>query len=292
MTLAELASWLRCPRCHLPLGEAGALTLACPSGHHFDTNKRGYLNALNQGGGITGDSADILAARSAFLAEGFYSPIAAAVAERIPPARAGASTQVLDSGCGTGYYLARMLEGTSPPQSLALDVSVAAVVSTLRTAGGVGLVADVWKELPVRDSRADVITCIFAPRNAPEFARILRTDGTLIVVTPSPNHLAQLRDSGRMIGIQTDKLRHLDATLSPHFTLRERTRLNYGVVLTPRAQDLVIGMGPSGHHPQSDDSAIDSQNSDTPGSSHGSLGVTIEVDVSEFTTAGFTTAGR
>ena len=243
MTLAELASWLRCPRCFSPLEPHTALVLGCVNGHRFDANKRGYLNALDPSRGVVGDTATILAARADFLALGHYSPIADAVADRLSP-----GARVVDSGCGTGYYLGRVLERTAGSTALALDASVAAVASTTRSTGAPGLVADVWRDLPIRDARADVITCVFAPRNPAEFARVLAPAGRLIVVTPAPNHLAQLRDRGDMIGIQDDKLQHLDAALSPLFALEDRQPLERTVSLDAAAQGLVAGMGPSGHH--------------------------------------------
>ena len=274
MTLAELASWLRCPRCRLPLDIDGALTLACDAGHRFDGNKRGYLNALDPRHGIHGDTAEILDARARFLEWGHYRPIADALAARMPQRSPGAPIQVVDSGCGTGYYLARVLEAAPGTQGLALDASAAAVTSAVRLTGAPGLVADVWRDLPVRDARADVVTCVFAPRNAGEFARMLRAHGRLVVVTPDPTHLAQLRDAGRLIGMQEDKLAHLDETLAQHFTLDDRESLSYTVRLDGAAQRSIMAMGPTGHH---DRSGASGDTTDT------DMDVTVAVDVSVFT---------
>ena len=154
----------------------------------------------------------------------------------------------MDSGCGTGYYLEHLLESRYDASALALDASADAVAMTVVATGASGLVADVWQPSAVRDDAADVLLCVFAPRNAAEFSRVLTSDGRLIVVTPRENHLRELRATGEMIGIQPDKLAALDAGLASHFTLVDRQSLDYTRALDVTARALVAAMGPSGHH--------------------------------------------
>jgi len=241
--LEPLARWLRCPRCHEALTAIGGLVLGCGTGHRFDANKRGYLSLLGDSK-FTGDTAAILDARERFLGRGHYAPIAEAVAQAIPDA----TGSLLDSGCGTGYYLATALRAHPHLSPLALDVSAAAVARTVAATGAPGLVADVWRPLPVRDSSADALLCIFAPRNPAEFARVLARTGTLVVVTPAPEHLEQLRATGAVIGLQPDKLNHLDESLSGDFSLRSRDELSYTLRLDATETGHLSGMGPSGHH--------------------------------------------
>ena len=189
----------------------------------------------------------------------------------------GARLSLLDSGCGTGYYLAGLLDRREGWQALALDVSVDAVAVATRAADSPGLVADVWQPLAVRDGRADVVLCVFAPRNVPEFARVLSADGRLIVVTPARNHLEQLRDAGRVIGMQADKLAHLDASLAASFRLERRESLEYEVSLDEAEVDSLASMGPSGHHAAAGGPA-DSPRSDR-------TVVTVAVDVSSYSLA-------
>jgi 23S rRNA (guanine745-N1)-methyltransferase len=111
-----------------------------------------------------------------------------------------------------------------------------------------GLVADVWTPLPIRSGITDVVMCVFAPRNAAEFARVLVPGGILVVVTPRESHLHELRASGAMLGIQPDKLAALDGGLAESFVLVDRHALEYSAHLDPQAQLLVAAMGPAGHH--------------------------------------------
>ena len=220
--------------------------LGCGNGHRFDANRRGYLSVLDPGKGITGDPRDLLEARARFLEAGHFLPIADAVAAALP---ATTPLSILDSGAGTGYYLRQVLSRSpAPHDALATDASHAAVAMTVAATGSAGLVADVWRPSPVRDSRADVILCVFAPRNPAEFARILRPEGRLVVVTPTPVHLQELRRAGMTIGMQDDKRERLDAALGPHFTPSDRTETSYAVKLDTAAAHDLTTMGPSGHH--------------------------------------------
>lgn len=187
----------------------------------------------------------MLEARAAFLATGLYEPIAEAVVSAIPPS----ATRVVDAGCGTGYYLGHLVS-VREVDALALDASTEAVAMAVRSIGCPGLVADTWAALPIRDVAADAIICIFSPRNPAEFARILAPGGVLVTVTPGARHLAELRESGQLIGMQQDKLDRLDEALLPHFELGDRTRLDYQAELSAAQVDAITAMGPTGHHEQ------------------------------------------
>ena len=221
------------------------LVLGCPDGHRFDSNRRGYLNALDASKGIVGDTRPILEARARFLALGLYEPIADTVVAALPTTRPLA---ILDSGAGTGYYLQHVLSHTGSVDALASDASQAAVAMSVAATGSCGLVADVWLPSLVRDDRADAVLCVFAPRNPSEFARVMRADGTLVVVTPASDHLAELRAARLLIGMQPDKLERLDEALLPFFDLVDRRALRYEIDLSPAAAADLTSMGPSGHH--------------------------------------------
>jgi 23S rRNA (guanine745-N1)-methyltransferase len=265
-TSESLASWLRCVHCAEPLEALDGFVLGCENGHRFDAGKRGYLNLLDPGKGITGDPRELLEARARFLGAGHFEPIADAVAAALPTTT---PLSILDSGAGTGYYLRQVLSRSpGPVDALATDASSAAVAMSIAATGSAGLVADVWRPSPVRDSRADVILCVFAPRNPAEFARILRDDGRLIVVTPTGAHLRELREAGLVMGMQDDKRDRLDAAVASQFDLLERTETSYTIDLDAAAARDLTTMGPSGHH-------------DTSGTWPGGA-VTVSVDCSVF----------
>jgi 23S rRNA (guanine745-N1)-methyltransferase len=217
--------------------------LVCAAGHRHDVHRRGYLTTARPKG-VTGDPRQLLERRAAFLSTGAYEPIANEVARAADDL--AAAPRILDSGCGTGYYLARLLSAHPAARALALDVSADAVARTVTATGAAGIVASVWGALPIRSGAADLILCVFAPRNGAEFARILSPAGRLIVVTPQPDHLGELRESGAAIGIHPHKLQHLDESVRP-LVLRDRSTLRYEIELDEQGAALLVGMGPSGH---------------------------------------------
>lgn len=252
----------------------------CLTGHSYDVNKRGFLTLADRSRGILGDTRAILDARDRFLQRGHYSPIVETIDAVLTDCGlpADAAADLVDSGCGTGYYAAALLARRPLWRTLELDVSVDAVTAAVRATGAPGVVADVWQPLPLRDHRADVVLCVFAPRNAGEFARVLRAEGRLVVVTPAASHLEQLRNDGRVIGMQSDKLDHLDVALGQHFVLEQRRSLEYTAALGANEVADLAGMGPSGHHGAHPAASGDNATSNAIGNTL----VTIAVDVSVY----------
>lgn len=249
MSLQTLSEWLRCPNCFLPLAPGGALVLGCPGGHSFDVNKRGFVSLIAGSGRLIGDSPAMLEARDAFLAAGWYEPLRDALAALVA---AESPSRVLDVGCGTGYYLQGILSGHADTRALAMDLSPAAVARTVRAQDRVdGLVADVWSPLPIRDAAADVILTVFAPRNPPEFHRVLGTGGLLAVVIPGEEHLRELRDAGLALDVHPDKAAQLVDSLGAYFTTESRQEFSSVMHLEPSEVRALVGMGPSAHHADS-----------------------------------------
>jgi 23S rRNA (guanine745-N1)-methyltransferase len=130
-----------------------------------------------------------------------------------------------------------------------MDLSSTAVARTVRRTGQIdGLVADVWSPLPIRTGRVDVVVVVFAPRNAPEFHRVLRPDGMLLAVIPQESHLHELREAGLMIDVQPGKSEQLVDSVAGHFTLEAREYIQYPMELGPDDVSALVGMGPSAHH--------------------------------------------
>lgn len=235
---------LVCPVCRESLARIGG-SLRCPARHTFDVARQGYVHLLagvpRTGTAKAGsaDTAEMVADRAAFLAAGHYAPLADAVA-----GLAACDGLVVDAGAGTGYYLDAVLARCAA-YGLAMDVSAAA----LRRVRGerVGAVVwDVWRPWPVRDGVADVVLNVFAPRNGPEFRRVLRRGGRLVVVTPSDDHLAEL--GAAVLDVDPRKRERLAATLGEPFERVSETTVRYSMALSADDVRRVAGMGPAGHH--------------------------------------------
>ncbi|WP_018772891.1 methyltransferase domain-containing protein [Arthrobacter sp. 131MFCol6.1] len=248
---------LLCPVCRNGLRfTGGARTLVCGAGHSFDAARQGYFNFLvGKGTVFEADSADMVAARFDFLSAGHYQPLADAVAGLATPAlreTPAGRPLVLDAGTGTGHYLRAVLDraaGSVPAAAIGLDISKFALRRAARlNPEALNVVGDVWQPLPVAENAVDVVTVVFAPRNPPEFARVLRPGGRLVVVTPRPGHLAEVAGPAGMLGIEPAKDERLAASLGQHFTPVEATDLDLVLDLGPRDVANLAYMGPAGHH--------------------------------------------
>lgn len=233
---------LRCPICGDDLSRDEKV-IGCETGHRFDLARQGYLNLLGHAAPANADTAEMIASRARFLATGVYDPIATAVASAAE-AHDGA---IIEVGAGTGHYLQQTMP-ENKRNHLAIDISVAAAKNCARR-GLAAVIADTWARLPVKDHSVGVLLCIFAPRNPAEFARILAHDGIAVVVTPTPDHLAELRAAGHLLDIPADKLTRLDESMGrAGFTLADRQEIAFQADLSqPQVRDLV-GMGPNAFH--------------------------------------------
>ena len=233
---------LRCPVCESGLGRSDDV-LRCPAGHSFDIARQGYVN-LVPGAGDTAEMAD---AREAFLGAGHYRRLSVALVEAALDVEAPGA--VVDLGAGTGHHLAYVLAAPPVRFGLALDTSTAALRRAARChprAAAIG--ADAWKPLPLRDEVAALVLSVFAPRNPAEMARVLAPGGSLLAVTPTTRHLAELVGSLGLLSVPDDKEDRLDAQLASHFTLAVRRAIEHAMFLTRDEAAQIVRMGPSAWH--------------------------------------------
>ncbi|MFI7533711.1 putative RNA methyltransferase [Streptosporangium sp. NPDC049376] len=260
--LADVVHLLVCPVCggDLALDERA---VRCDTGHTFDVARQGYVSLLTGSRAPgTADSADMVAARGAFLGAGHFAPLAEAVAG----ACRTDSGVVVDAGAGTGHYLARALDRLPGAVGVALDVSKHALRRAARAHPRLGaVVADVWRPLPLRSGSAEVLLNVFAPRNGPEFARVLAPDGTLVVVTPTSRHLEPLVERLGLLSVDQDKERRVADSLGDRFVEAGRSLHEFGMTLGRDAVEAVVGMGPSAWH--TDSHAMRARIADLPESS-------------------------
>ncbi|HEX9999936.1 MAG TPA: methyltransferase domain-containing protein [Actinoplanes sp.] len=156
---------------------------------------------------------------------------------------------VVDAGTGTGHYLRRVLDAIPGAAGLGLDVSKPALRRAARChPRAAAVLADLWRPLPIADRSADVLLNVFAPRNGPEFHRILRSDGVLLVVTPTADHLRELIEAHGLIHVDPDKTARVGTALGDHFRPDGAVTLRRKLMLTPTEARTLIGMTPSAHH--------------------------------------------
>jgi 23S rRNA (guanine745-N1)-methyltransferase len=229
--------------------------LRCPTGHNFDIARHGYVSLLTGTRPTSSDDAPMAQARHRFLQAGSYAPLRAGITD-LARRTSRPPTTVLEVGCGTGYYLAGVLDALPTGRGLGLDSSARA----LRAAANAHprAAAATWDAFrapfPVTLASVDLVLNVFAPRNPAEFHRMMHPHGRLIVARPNRRHLAQLRQHvKRMVGIDPDKEQRLHRALDPYFEPVNHEQIDYTTTLTPQeAVDLVL-MTPSARHLTTDD---------------------------------------
>ncbi|MDD3534507.1 MAG: hypothetical protein PHR27_10850, partial [Candidatus Cloacimonetes bacterium] len=130
-----------------------------------------------------------------------------------------------------------------------LDVSRDAVrMAAKRYKGITFFIADVWKGVLFEDSSISVLLDIFAPRNASEFARVLKQNGLMLIVIPGPGHLEELRTDLKLLGIEADKREQVVKQFSPAFRLTRQQPLNYDMLLAGDELHDLVTMTPNYRH--------------------------------------------
>jgi 23S rRNA (guanine745-N1)-methyltransferase len=190
----------------------------------------------------------MVADRVAFLDAGHYAGVTRALGD-VVAAGGGSPEALLDLGGGTGHHLAGVLDRLPGAVGVVLDSSRYAARRAARShPRAVAVVADTWARLPVQDEAVDRVLVVFAPRNGPEIARVLRPEGRLVVVTPAADHLAELVQPLGLLRVDPDKAARLAASLEPHLapvaTVAHRGRL----ALDRAAVASLVGMGPHARH--------------------------------------------
>ncbi|MFE9924849.1 methyltransferase domain-containing protein [Streptomyces sp. NPDC005774] len=256
--LALSLDLLRCPTCRTHRLYPDRSALRCLAGHAFDIARHGYAGLLTGTRATSGDDAAMAQARDRFLSTGTYAPIGKAVA-RLAADAAPEQATVVDVGCGTGYYLAGVLDQLPGARGLGLDTSVRALRSAARAHDRAAAAAwDVFRPFPLASGVADVVLDVFAPRNPTEFHRVLRPAGRLVVVRPTGQHLAELRDRMHaMVTVDPAKEQRLHRTLDPFFEAVLTEQVHYTVPLTQQEALDLVGMTPSARHVSRADLADD-----------------------------------
>ena len=92
-----------CPVCKKPLVK-NEKSYICENGHNFDIAKSGYVNLLTGSSRKNhGDNRLMTDSRREFLSKGYYEPLRRALCDTVQK-YAAQKGNVLDCGCGEGYY--------------------------------------------------------------------------------------------------------------------------------------------------------------------------------------------
>ena len=223
--MPDICSVLSCPVCGGNLVREGK-SLLCRNTdkvHTFDVSKEGYVNLLPPGRGRnskSGDEAEMIRARTAFLETGAYDKLpdkVAALISRFVPKDSSECITVVDSGCGEGYHSIRFTKGVADITGrdvllAAFDASKAGAAHAAKAAyrcgvapkGGIGedfdgkalasfMTGNIFS-LPLKEGCADAVVSMFAPLAWEEMSRILKEDGIVVVTASGKDHLSEMRE--------------------------------------------------------------------------------------------------
>jgi 23S rRNA (guanine745-N1)-methyltransferase len=200
----DAATNLACPIDGLPIELQGS-QLRCAAGHSYDRAREGYCNLLvvqHKASRDPGDSKEMVGARRRFLEAGHFEPIASRVydfARECMSATDAGPPNIVDAGCGEGYYLDRLarLAAEDPAagtMALAgIDVSKWAIKSAARRkVAATWLVANNSKP-PFLAASVDLLLCLFGFPVWDRFRKVQKAGGHVLLVDPAADHLLELR---------------------------------------------------------------------------------------------------
>ena len=240
----QTATAFACPICQEAL-DLVQQSLACPNRHSFDLSKFGYVNLAPQVKASKDYDKENFQNRQLVLENGFYDHILNALSECLSPLAHPAN--ILDIGCGEGYY-SRSLQERHPDHSFyAFDLSKESIQLAAKS-------DQEWKvkwfvgdlaHLPLLDQSMDLLLDIFSPANYQEFKRVLVPDGRLIKVIPTAAHLQEIRQKVKDHLDQADySNEQIIQHFSDHFTIENTFHCQGTFELTPVLREALLSMTP------------------------------------------------
>ena len=130
-----------------------------------------------------------------------------------------------------------------------MDISKEAVKLAAKQYKGIGFfAADVKRKILMADHSVRVLLNIFAPRDAAEFDRVVAKQGLLLMVIPSPRHLANLRSELGLLAIEANKRERVIENFGGAFKLVDERTIEYDMQLSSEELRDLITMTPNYWH--------------------------------------------
>lgn len=183
---------LNCPVCGKKLNMVDK-RYVCAQNHSFDIARQGYVNLLTvqQKHSLNpGDTREQVLSRREFLEAGYYAPIAGTLIDTAKGFHL--SGELLDVGCGEGYYASRLGDALQMNVT-GLDISKEAVRCAAAKYKGRQWLCATAAHIPVEEGSVSLLTSLFALTLPDEFRRVLRKDGFFFQVLAAQDHLLGLK---------------------------------------------------------------------------------------------------
>lgn len=206
----------------------------CPRRHSFDVARSGYINLLQpqeRRSKQPGDTAEAISARRRLHDRGVTTPVLCGIADILGASEADT---VLDAGCGDGFYLGTLARDKGF-DAHGIDISVAAIDAAARRYPTCEwIVANADRFVPYADGAFSTVLSITARMNPPEFRRVLRDDGRLLIALAAPDDIIELRGHGR------DRVARTVETFAGEFELIRQERVTTSADLDAAAVEDVL----------------------------------------------------
>jgi len=232
-----------CPLCQQTMHVYEQGRLVCSSNHSFDIAKQGYVNMLTHGS-TSKYSKDLFESRKAVIDSGIYDVLEAKIVELIAPANT-----VLDTGCGEGSHLARIMSEKKKGIGIGIDIAKEGILAATRHfPQQIWCVGDLAKS-PFAQGSFDAILNILSPANYEEFKRLLAPNGCIVKVVPQSGYLQELRaqlyaDSSK----ETYSNEQIVARFQDSFGEVSIERVTYTLPLAEELVPALLEMTPMGWH--------------------------------------------
>ena len=189
-------SILICPICKGGLIKEGK-TYKCSKNHAFDQAKQGYVNLHISNKKNSGDDKEMIQSRRDFLERDYYSEISREVNEITAKYLKSDKPEILDIGCGEGYYTRRLKDslekGGRPVNIYGIDISKEAVLYASRSYKDIFWAVGSATDLPMDNGSLDAVVCMFSRLASEEYSRVLKDSGALVVVSTGEDHLLDMK---------------------------------------------------------------------------------------------------
>ena len=231
-----------CPICAQAVQIEDNGKVVCPSNHSFDVAKQGYINFMTKPVQSMYSKA-LFEARHNIISSGLYDQLQERLAEL------AVGTYFLDTGCGEGSHLARIVAKCPEATGVGIDIAKEGIIAAAKFhTGCIWCVGDLAKS-PYNENSFDTIFNILSPANYDEFKRLLKPDGKVIKVVPQEGYLKELRQQAFA---DSEKERYSNEQTVERFkeSFAQVTveRITYTMPLAKELVPKLIEMTPMGWH--------------------------------------------
>jgi len=235
-----------CPICSETLMRSGR-SYSCKDRHNFDLSKEGYLSLLHGRSNYqqVGDDRLMVQARVRVHKLPVFLELAKAMAGYCP--QVNTCHGILDIGCGDGFFLNQVTRAIKAPcLGIGIDISKGALARAARSYPGLFFVRTdaSHTRLPFKDSSFGLALSIFAPRPIDEIRRVLRADGSWLIITATQDHLKEIREFLPLAAIGAGKL---DAPTSRSYSIQKNGTFTHELQVAHQDLVSIVEMSPSIH---------------------------------------------